>query len=276
MPKPNIVLSAPKYSWLRVVLFFISFIFVMSGVGRLAGNTFQMVSLFTAAGFVLVWLFRRFLDGQSFESLGWKWKGYETHGIAGLLVAVSLLGIGTILLVALGQLTWLDYQFSMADFFLSLFMMLLVGFYEELVFRGYFLGNLLHSMKPAIALPVSAAIFAVLHGANPNTSWLALINVFLAGLLLGINYIFTRNLWFGIALHVAWNFIQGPVLGYEVSGMELPSVLVQNLGDNNLLTGGSFGFEGSLLNLILILVATTALALVYYRMEKKNETLPFP
>lgn len=270
MPKPNIVLSASKYGWLRVVLFFIAFILVLSGVGRLAGNTFQMVSLFTAAAFVLVLLFRRFLDRQSFESLGWNWKGYEKHGLAGLLVAVILLGTGTILLVAIGQLSWLDYQFSPADFSLSFLMMLLVGFYEELAFRGYILGNLLQSMKPVTALLVSAAIFAVLHGANPNTSWLALVNVFLAGLLLGVNYIFTRNLWFGIALHFGWNFIQGPVLGYEVSGMELPSVLIQNMGSNNLLTGGSFGFEGSLLNSILVLIATIALALVYYRTEKKN------
>lgn len=275
MPKPNIVLSASKYGWLRVVLFFIAFFLALAGVSNLAGTTLQMVSFFTATGFVLVWLFRRFLDRQSFESLGWKWRGYEKHGIAGLLVAVSLLGIGTILLVAMGQLTWLDYQFSPADFFLSFFMMLLVGFYEELVFRGYILGNLLQSMKPATALMVSAVIFAVLHGANPNTNWLALVNVFLAGLLLGINYIFTRNLWFGIALHFAWNFIQGPVLGYEVSGMEFPSVLVQNLGDNNLFTGGRFGFEGSLLNSILTFCATTALAFAFYRTEKKNETLSF-
>lgn len=275
MPKPHIVLSGSNFSWLRVSLFFIAYLLVLTTAGKLAGSTLQMVSIFSAAGFLLVWLFRSFLDRRSFVSLGWNWKGYGIHCVTGLLVAIALLGTGTLLLVAWGQLTWLNHQFSAADFFPAFFMMLLVGFYEELVFRGYILGNLLQGMHPATALLVSAAIFAILHSANPHTNWLALVNVFLAGLLLGINYIFTRNLWFGIALHVGWNFIQGPVLGFEVSGMELPSVLLQNLGNNSLLTGGRFGFEGSLLYTILCLIATSSLAFLYYQHGKKNNTLPF-
>ena len=275
MPKPNTRLSAAGFSWLRVALFFISYLLVLTTVGKLTGSTFQMVSIFCAASFLLVWLFRTYLDKRSFESLGWKWRGNGIHCATGLLLAIALLGTGSLLLVALGQLSWLNPQFNAADFFPAFLMMLLVGFYEELVFRGYILGNLLQAMHPATALLVSAAIFAILHGANPHTNWLALVNVFLAGLLLGINYIFTRNLWFGIALHVGWNFIQGPVLGFEVSGMELPSVLVQNLGNNALLTGGSFGFEGSLLNTILCLITTSSLAFLYYRQNNKNETLPF-
>jgi len=87
-------------------------------------------------------------------------------------------------------------------------------------------------------------------------------------MLLGINYIFTKNLWYGIFFHVAWNFYQGSILGYKVSGVPLKSLFEQELNGNYLLTGGSFGFEGSVITSVLYLLAFLLLAWVYRRREK--------
>jgi hypothetical protein len=132
---------------------------------------------------------------------------------------------------------------------------MLVSFTEELICRGYILNNLMQSMNKWLALALSSLVFAAFHSANPDVSIMSIINIYIAGLLLGINYIYTRNLWFSIFFHFVWNVFQGPVLGYDVSGLHLPGMLQQTLNGPDLLTGGPFGFEGSLICPLLTLAA---------------------
>ncbi|HEX4850555.1 MAG TPA: CPBP family intramembrane glutamic endopeptidase, partial [Puia sp.] len=103
---------------------------------------------------------------------------------------------------------------------------------------------------------------------NPGMNFIPLINIFLAGILLGMNYIFTRNLWFAFLLHFAWNFFEGPILGYKISGINLPTLLQMDLKGDLLLTGGEFGFEGSVINTGLTVIAILILYWVY---EKKYQ-----
>jgi hypothetical protein len=70
-------------------------------------------------------------------------------------------------------------------------------------------------------------------------------------------------LWFGIFFHFSWNFFQGPVFGYEVSGLGLESIIQQTLMGPTIFTGGPFGFEGSLLCPVLLLLATTFFAYLF-------------
>jgi uncharacterized protein len=95
-----------------------------------------------------------------------------------------------------------------------------------------------------------------------------LVNIFLAGILLGVNYIYTRNLWFGWLLHFSWNFFQGSVLGYNISGLTLQPVLTQEMKGADWLTGGQFGFEGSVVSAVLQLLAILILVFVYERNSK--------
>jgi membrane protease YdiL (CAAX protease family) len=135
------------------------------------------------------------------------------------------------------------------------------------VFRGYILNNLMESMNKWMALGISAALFMMAHGTNPGITFIAAINLFLAGLLLGINFIHTRNIWFAVCFHFSWNFFQGPVLGYEVSGLPLQSVLQPSLQGAWYITGGSFGLEGSFVATGLFLLA---LLLLYATYEKRT------
>jgi membrane protease YdiL (CAAX protease family) len=147
--------------------------------------------------------------------------------------------------------------------------MLLVSFAEELVFRGYVLNNLMQSVPKEAALFTSAILFAIFHSLNPNFNLIAFINIFIAGMLLGVNYIYTRNLWFAIFFHFTWNFFQGPILGFEVSGLSLPSLLDQNLRGSILLTGGEFGLEASWLTTF----ATSLMAIaLFFLFQRKYES----
>jgi hypothetical protein len=100
-------------------------------------------------------------------------------------------------------------------------------------------------------------LFALLHLMNPNVAFLPMLNLVLGGLLLGASYLYTRNLWFPVSLHFFWNWIQGPVLGYEVSGNRFCETLFSlRLPANNLINGGAFGFEGSLVCTVLATLFT--------------------
>lgn len=213
--------------------------------------------------FVMVWLFRKIVDRASFKSLGFETRQMGGHAAVGFFLGILLLCMGTIILVATGFLHWTDINFNAKDLFLSMGLMVLVAFSEELVFRGYILINLMESVGKWPALLISALSFALAHSANPDFSLLAALNIFLAGILLGINYIYTRNLWYGILLHFSWNFFQGPILGYDVSGQNLQSLFQHEVKGSIWITGGKFGLEGSLIATGLYILAILLLAFLY-------------
>jgi len=106
---------------------------------------------------------------------------------------------------------------------------------------------------------------------NPGIHPLAFANLFLAGLLLGINYIYSRNLWFSFLFHLSWNFFQGPILGFRVSGLSLPPLLVAEPKGDLFITGGEFGLEGSILITIVSVITLCVLGLI---LEKKYAVSP--
>ena len=117
--------------------------------------------------------------------------------------------------------------------------------HEELLFRGYVFQKL-RKWRRGAAIVLTAAIFAALHGGNIGVSPIALSNVFLAGVLLALSYERYARLWFPIGIHLAWNILSGPVLGYPVSGfVPAESVLRTATSGPLWLTGGNFGIEGS-------------------------------
>lgn len=226
-----------------------------------------LLSLFISAllSCLLTVIFRRFIDRQPVKSLGFRWQPFQPDAITGFCLGIALLGVGTLVLFATNNLDWTDVHFKTRDFFMGLALMVLIAFSEEMVFRGYILNNLMESMNKWAALGVSAILFTVAHGANPGISSVAVVNLLLAGLLLGINFIYTRNIWFAIFFHFSWNFMQGPVLGFEVSGLPLQGVLQPNLQGPWWLTGGAFGMEGSFIITVLL---TASLLLLYALYEK--------
>jgi membrane protease YdiL (CAAX protease family) len=177
-------------------------------------------------------------------------------------------------MMASGHLEWVDISFDPSSLFVSFGLMALIAFSEEMVFRGYILGNLLDSFANKwVALLISGILFAAFHFTNPGTHTLAFVNLFLAGLLLGINYIYTRNLWFSFLFHLSWNFFQGPILGFRVSGLSLPTLLVAEPKGDLFITGGDFGLEGSILNTLVSVIALLVLALYF---EKKYASQASP
>lgn len=117
--------------------------------------------------------------------------------------------------------------------------------HEELMFRGY-LFQKLRAWRRVAAYLFSSVVFAALHLGNEAVTWLAIINIALAGVLLARAYELRFRLWFPFGLHLAWNLASGPILGYEVSGFASEKTLLVTRGSGSpWLTGGAFGVEGS-------------------------------
>lgn len=221
-------------------------------------NVVQLILIqFTTflSGLIPAIIILRYLDCRPFSDLGFGIKGRARDILFGMLVAIALYGGGFGFSLAFGWISVVGVQFDGGWLLGSFFFYLLVAVTEELIFRGYILGRLLRTrMNKFLALLISSLMFTSLHLMNPNIALLPVLNLFLAGLLLGAIYLYTRNLWLPISLHLFWNWLQGPVLGYEVSGNKIGESLLQlHLLANDTLTGGAFGFEGSIVCTILVI-----------------------
>lgn len=229
----------------------------------LLGEVTMLLGILFSAGVVL------YIEKRSFSVLGLSLRGHGMDIIYGALVAGALyaVGFGLSWLVGLVEVTGL--HFDAGDLALSWFFFLLVALAEEIMMRGYVLGRLLRTpLNKYLSLFISSLLFALMHIFNPNVAVLPMVNLVLAGMLLGATYIYTRNLWFPIGLHLFWNWIQGPVLGYRVSGNNFgTSLLSLKLPESNVWNGGDFGFEGSLVCTVLMIVAM----LIIFRWGEKKE-----
>jgi membrane protease YdiL (CAAX protease family) len=117
--------------------------------------------------------------------------------------------------------------------------------HEELLFRGY-LFQKLRAWNRRFAIASSAIVFGALHTINGGITPVALVNLIIAGVLLALAYELFERLWLPIGIHVAWNLLAGPILGYSVSGYNSGKTLLVTVGSGpSWLTGGSFGIEGS-------------------------------
>lgn len=130
---------------------------------------------------------------------------------------------------------------------------LLVAVGEEVLCRGIMFRLVAQCSNITVALLVSSLIFGFMHIPNPNaTLWSGIAIAVEAGLLLGAAYAFSGSLWMPIGLHWMWNFTEGNLLGTPVSGMDFgPSVITPDISGPELLTGGAFGPENSVITVVL-------------------------
>ncbi|MCP4685584.1 MAG: CPBP family intramembrane metalloprotease [bacterium] len=294
---PPVIPSSPAeepptvaQGWLRGLLFLLAYIvlssvvgivvFLALGIGSEFEINFAMVSTTglliqfstLAVTVLLVWLFRFGLDRRSMGSLGFHFGSQEKRDLlTGMLLGIGLIGFIFLILWSSGQIVVGALSFPIEAICLQVALGVMVAFGEEISMRGYLLNNLLQSAHRYLALVLVSVVFVAFHAANPNLSWVALINIFLAGLLLGIYYVHRRSLWFPIGLHFTWNLFQGAVFGSPVSGLEFEGIFSFEPVGNDLVTGGEFGLEASLLTTAVMVLAILAIHLKYRTCDSCSE-----
>jgi membrane protease YdiL (CAAX protease family) len=269
-----------KRGWLRALLFFFTF-FIFITLFDLVG--IAIVAYYSEYGFeefisdpelimenkmmllmmvcqligtlFTVGLFQKFISREDFVSIGLNFVGFKIDFYKGLLAGTVLICSGFILLTVL-NLTLIDLTyFSFYDQIFYFFLFTIVSLNEEIAIRGYILHNLSSSFNKYVALIISSLVFMIMHLGNPNIGILPLVNLFLAGIFLGIYTIHKNNLWFPIGAHLTWNYLQGPIFGFEVSGNKINSLFEQKPNGHELLTGGNFGFEGSIILTLFLMIS---------------------
>lgn len=224
---------------------------------------------------VSVFLARRYLDRRSFGSLGLRWDHQAAIDVLfGVLISGLMMGLVFLVEWTAGWLriegfVWQSESWSrvLVGIVLIAFVFILVGWQEELLSRGYWLQNLGDGLNLAWGVLLSSALFALAHIANPNVSWEALLGLFVAGLFLAFGYVRTQQLWLPIGLHIGWNFFEGTVFGFPVSGSFFYRLIRHSVTGPKLITGGDFGPEAGLIMLPVLLMG---LAFIY--LYSRNRT----
>jgi membrane protease YdiL (CAAX protease family) len=205
-----------------------------------------IISFFSFLGtFFILYLFMRFIDKEPFVNIGF-FKKINKEFYIGTLISFFLVSSVFIALLFLEEMSISGFELFFKDFLLTIILCLLVSITEEAVMRGYVLRNLLKSFNPLIALFTSSFVFSILHFFNPNIDFIGFFNIWLGGLLLGFCYIISKKIWLSIGLHFGWNFFQS-FYGFKVSGIDISTFLKIKIQKNNILNGGEFGIEGSVI-----------------------------
>lgn len=146
------------------------------------------------------------------------------------------------------------------------------GLFEELLFRGYLMPVFSKVIGIKFTIILLSFLFTCIHLLNPNLSMIGLTNVFLAGITFSLIYYYTGNIWLVGAMHTFWNFILGFIVGSQVSGIPTFYSILFSLPveGKDLISGGEFGFEASIVETILEL-AISLFAIYLIKKEKKGE-----
>jgi uncharacterized protein len=223
-----------------------------------------------------VYVARRWLDKKSFESLGLKLSPQTLIDIlAGIGITFVQMGFIYILMLGLGWLTFEGFAWEfdpinvvITNVLTAFVIFVFVGWNEELLSRGYHLQTIASGINLFWGVIISSAVFGLLHLGNPNATWVSAAGIFFAGVFLAYGYIRTKQLWLPIGLHIGWNFFEGVVFGFPVSGLDIYALTRIRVHGPELWTGGAFGPEAGLIVLPSLLVG----AGLIYLYSKNRET----
>lgn len=277
-----------KKDWLSVstnIVFFIVFYVLISGGLQALGlaftgekflksdyefTTFQhlimsLLDLVAATG--LAWyLLKR--AGISFRNLGFKVNFnqlLQAFILGGIFIALAFFAFGIFDLIKTKPL-----DFNGSEFLTITLFLFVAALCEEIIFRGFFMKMMQKYVGDFWAVIVSSLIFSLFHGFNPNVTFVGLLEIFLAGIAIAYAYFKTGNIWFVTVMHFAWNYVQ-TLLGFNVSGQDFYSFLEFSKIEESGITGGKFGFEGSVFSPIVEVI--TIYILSFYNSKKLGRFL---
>lgn len=239
-----------------------------------AGN--HVLASFGVAGMVALamWVyvgFARFIERREPSDLALS-PGLKELRI-GLLVGAGLYTLGVLVLIALGY-GRIEGMNPVVVMIPALYQACSAGFLEELLFRGALYRIVEEWLGSWISVVVSSVVFGAVHLMNPDATLTGAIFISIeAGLLLAAAYMLTRRLWLGIGFHIAWNYTQSAVFGGVVSGsIAQPGLFKTVFTGPDLMTGGGFGLEASLIPCLI--ATTTGVWLAVKAVRAGNVVLP--
>ena len=248
-----------------------------NGVASIQEFFFHYILYYELFSFVFILLLFIFwvkvIEKNSLSTLGFVKKNWLKYLGWGILL--SLLQMGVIALVyqvgGIGTFELNELSLEPILFILGLLpFWLLQGGTEEVATRGWLLTRIAARTNLPLAIGISSSLFGILHLGNAGVTFLSVLNIILDGVLAALLLIYTDSIWLVVAQHGTWNYVQGNLLGFQVSGTGADaSIFSFTMGDGPVwLTGGAFGAEGSIITTLVLLVS---LVVVYCLGERKEK-----
>lgn len=232
------------------------------------GTPFQALAALMGAGLGvgLYKLFRRYAEGAPDFEFPLAGAGRELG--AGLLFGFLLFSVMTGVVWLLGGIQFHGLR-GMGSLWGMLALGIISGTFEEILFRGILFRQIETMLGTWAALAITSIFFGAAHIFNPGATWFSSFAIAVeAGILLGAAYMFTRHLWFPVAIHAAWNFTQGWVFSVPVSGGKAPEgLLITTRSGPQWLTGGDFGLEASAVAMVVATLAGVVLLILAIRRD---------
>lgn len=277
-PRPVLWRRVLRFAPLRLVLLGGALLLTLATsngfMAQLAGAPWAaiaVVAAMSALGLAVYAGFVRLVEGRPVAELSPAGMGRELG--LGLLVGAALYTASVLVLMALG-LYRIEGLNPLAFMLPAVAMALGSGILEELLFRGTLFRILEEWLGSWIALAVSSLVFGFVHLINPEATMLGAVFISIeAGVLLGAAYMATRRLWLGIGFHIAWNYTQSGIFSGVVSGSDsAPGLLRTTIAGPEVLTGGRFGLEASLV--AFLFCTATGVLLVVLAMRRGHVVPP--
>ena len=227
---------------------------------------------------VILLLFVKYLEKTTFEYFGFSKENYlEAIKVGTGLAIFSVVGIVAILLMSDNISLTLSKDLKIGIIIMLVILVIMQGFLEEIVFRGYLMTRLAAKKGKWIAILLSSIFYIVFRMSNPSASKLDLINIFLISIVMSLLYWYFDNILVIAIFNAFWNCISGVVFGFNLSGIKLSDSIftVEAISDKQVLIGGSYGIEGSIIATvffaILGLLVYMSLYLKMFRRIAKNK-----
>lgn len=243
----------------------------------LSQELIQFYNLFISFGFVIfmVWMWVRFFEKRSFTSLGFSPNKAFRKYIKGFFSGIAMLSVVIGLMAIFGTIDFQQNPKPLNFHMWSVFLIMLIGYVvqgaaEEILSRGWLFQVIGARYKPWLGAVISSVIFALLHGFNTGISILAILNLLLFSCLLIFFILYDKSIWAACGWHTAWNWAMENIFGLKVSGTEgLGSVFNLSVKGPNIITGGDFGPEGSILTSIVLIGGM--MMLLWLNSKKNNK-----
>ncbi|WP_294682438.1 CPBP family intramembrane glutamic endopeptidase [uncultured Gemella sp.] len=227
---------------------------------------------------VILLFFVKYFEKTTFEYFGFSKENYlDAVKVGAGLAIFSIVGIVAILLMSDNISLSLSKDLKIGTIIILIILVLMQGFLEEIVFRGYLMTRLAAKKGKWIAILLSSIFYLVFRMSNPSTSKLDLINIFLISIVMSLLYWYFDNILVIAIFHAFWNCISGVVFGFNISGIKVSDTIftVEAISDKQILTGGSYGIEGSIIATVFFavlgLLVYMGLYLKMFRRIAKNK-----
>ena len=240
-------------------------------------SDFRLILELLSFGFVLNTVFRwtRKIEKRPIRTLGFYRENFFSNLLKGFGLGLALFLLTLLGLVALGQYRFESIHlnpYSLVFVIFTIPFWILQGTTEEVVARTWLLPQLASRTNLKLSVLISSLFFTLLHAGNSGLTPLSLVNLFLFGVAMSLYLLKTDTIWGIGGIHGAWNFAQGNLFGVLVSGQSSGTSIMKFTpqGNQDWLSGGSFGIEGSIVSSIILFLLILYLA---YQLKKENERM---